>query len=351
MNIPQEPHAHDVRFLLRQDIYSLDHFWHKLMIEASRTRHGKISSSKQLLECMRQEFIEIVDEIADETVTDSSLFHEVKEVINKNKSPTFVILDSPEKGAAKAVMMLKSTGDTYEAPEESPACKGRRLFSIASPRKKMKKTHYGRNDDITDVEDGYKGLPDSNDRQPNQNETVCQAGVLCRNADVNVVLQGEGFNGSPCYKCQQTFHHVCLLFFEGNMYCIHCYKRDVVSQCSVETLFEDLIACPEKRTTAVQKVRKHTATQLEAFIDNFLKAYGLKMTVREFQKWKESTKEYATTKQMDRKKWTAEERSTNARYLQNRSSEVKEVRDAHKDCERRMAIVNRWGREGLALQG
>jgi hypothetical protein len=65
-----------------------------------------------------------------------------------------------------------------------------------------------------------------------------------------------------------------------------------VSQCSAETLFEDLLVHEEKRDSGSQKGPKHTATQLEKFIDNFLKEHGMKMTVREFHEWKASAKQY-----------------------------------------------------------
>jgi hypothetical protein len=33
--------------------------------------------------------------------------------------------------------------------------------------------------------------------------------------------------------------------FEGDMYCLTCYKDNLVSQCSTETLFKDLLLSKE----------------------------------------------------------------------------------------------------------
>jgi hypothetical protein len=72
-----------------------------------------------------------------------------------------------------------------------------------------------------------------------------------------------------------------------------------VSQCSAETLFKDLLVRDEKRGSGSQKGPKHTATQLEKFIDNFLKEHSMKMTVREFHEWKASAKQYLRKQQVD----------------------------------------------------
>jgi formylmethanofuran dehydrogenase subunit E len=69
---------------------------------------------------------------------------------------------------------------------------------------------------------------------------MCNAGEMCLLPVDNVMLEGEGCNGSRCSKCQGPFHHVCLFVFEGEIFCSKCFKQYVVSQCSTETLFKEL---------------------------------------------------------------------------------------------------------------
>ena len=268
--------------------------------------------------------------------------NEVKESLNQQKPPAIAILDNSDGGsesavdatditirkdAAKTVLSLREstslhrTGATEEAVEKGP---NKADQVQQSKKRKATMAKEGRNGDIPNVEDDYKVLRDSNDEQPNQSRTVCHAGLLCHDANDNVILQGDGLNGSPCCKCHQTFHHVCLYLFKGHVYCTTCYKQNVVSQCSAETLFEDVLVVPEeKRGSAAQKGPKHTATQLEAFIDKFLNMHGLKMTVREFHKWKKGAKIYARNKQqMYKNKWKPAERLANAKFLQSYASKV-----------------------------
>jgi hypothetical protein len=69
---------------------------------------------------------------------------------------------------------------------------------------------------------------------------MCNAGEMCLLPVDNVMLEGEGCNGSRCSKCQGPFHHVCLFVFEEELFCCKCFKQYVVSQCSTETLFKEL---------------------------------------------------------------------------------------------------------------
>jgi hypothetical protein len=61
----REEKMKEVHFLLDEETYSLQPFWNRVMKEASNTQHGKFSSSNELFQLMQEEFIEIVDEIAD----------------------------------------------------------------------------------------------------------------------------------------------------------------------------------------------------------------------------------------------------------------------------------------------
>jgi hypothetical protein len=137
---------------------------------------------------------------------------------------------------------------------------------------------------------------------------------LCRLEDVNVVLQGKGFNGSVCCKCQQTFHHVCLFLFDGHTYCMNCYKDNVVSQCKTDTLFEDLLVS-EERATAAQTGPKHTDSELSKFVDNYLKLHGLKMTLKQYFNWREKCEQYARMKPVHKKQWNSEEKNKRGQFM------------------------------------
>jgi hypothetical protein len=66
--------SHGIGFLLPEKMFSLRPFWEKVMTDCRSTRYGTLSDSTQLLEFMRQEFMGIVDKIAEDSVTDQKLF-------------------------------------------------------------------------------------------------------------------------------------------------------------------------------------------------------------------------------------------------------------------------------------
>ena len=101
----------EVVFVLKEETYSLQPFWNRVIREASNTRHGKFSSSKELFKLLRKEFIEIVDEIAGECVTNKRLYDEVIALVNEANVPP------AEAGAAVAEPELRIS-DT-ESEEES----------------------------------------------------------------------------------------------------------------------------------------------------------------------------------------------------------------------------------------
>jgi hypothetical protein len=318
MNVRRERgQTQNVVFLLPEDVYSLKNFWQKLMDDAGRTRHGLVSTSIHLLQYMREEFIEIVDEIADDTANDSGLLNKVKEVVKANNTPATVNIDSCDGGsetsvdaseittrrkdAAKAVLSLRQcailplTGSTKDTVASAPNEPDDDKVASAPNEPDHDKVASAPNEPDHDKVASRPNEPDHDKvaSRPNEPDHAqrCNAGLLCRLDTDNVVIEGDGQNGSPCCECHLTFHHVCLFLFKGQMYCINCYKQNVVCKCSAETLFEDLLVVSEKqRGSAAQKGPKHTATQLEKFIDNFLEINGLDMTVRQFRKWKERTK-------------------------------------------------------------
>jgi len=62
-------------------------FWERVIAEASNTRHGSFSTADELFRLMQEEFIEIVDEIAGECVTNKRQYDEVKMHLEQNNSP------------------------------------------------------------------------------------------------------------------------------------------------------------------------------------------------------------------------------------------------------------------------
>ena len=103
---------------------------------------------------------------------------------------------------------------------------GKTLVPILPGKKKWKRGNKHGKQEIN-------GVPNPKD------ETICHAGLECHLGDIDVVVEGNGSNGSLCSKCQQTFHFACLYRFQEDKYCTSCYKEHVVSQCETGTLFED----------------------------------------------------------------------------------------------------------------
>jgi hypothetical protein len=313
------------------------------MKDAGQRRYGaEFSRAQHVLDHMRQEYMEIVDEIATQTVTDEKLFLQVKEMLKHEHEPARmppVDTDSSDsepyskeekidgnplderklsavdetdtairKEVAKAIASLGKNPTlhhtaTQEAAKDEPANKAdqsqskkqrastvgtkrkRLVVSIVPTRNRKKgKTIHKQENDIPDVEDDYKGPRDSPQRQPMETGTMCHAGLSCHMDDINVVVKGSASNGSLCCKCKQTFHYVCLFAFEGDKYCLKCYKEYVVSQCKTETLFEDLLGSKGRAKT--QTGPKHTSSDLVKFVDNFLKVHGLGMTMNEYYEWR-----------------------------------------------------------------
>ena len=77
-----------VPFKLNHQFYSLKPFWDKLMKDAGQRRYGaEFSRAQHVLDHMQQEYMEIIDEIATQTVTDEKLFLQVKEMLKHEHEP------------------------------------------------------------------------------------------------------------------------------------------------------------------------------------------------------------------------------------------------------------------------
>jgi hypothetical protein len=75
-----------------------------------------------------------------------------------------------------------------------------------------------------------------------------------------------------------------------------------VSQCTTETLFQDLLKSDQTRSAASLVGAKRTAKELEEYMDNFLKVHGLMMTVNEFYDWRDGADFYRTKNVQIRRK-------------------------------------------------
>jgi hypothetical protein len=65
-------------------------FWNRVMVDGGQLGHGPgaISNSTIILECMRNEYIEVIDEIANVTIRDETLFNAMQRVIQRNNEAT-----------------------------------------------------------------------------------------------------------------------------------------------------------------------------------------------------------------------------------------------------------------------
>ena len=73
---------------------------------------------------------------------------------------------------------------------------GKKIIPIHTGRKRRRGKKHGKQE--------IGGIPNLMD------ETICHAGFECHLGDIDVVVEGNGSNGSLCCKCQQTFHFACL---------------------------------------------------------------------------------------------------------------------------------------------
>ena len=295
----------EVRFVLKEETYSLQPFWNRVIRDASNTQHGKFSSSNELFKLLRKEFIEIVDEIAGECVTDQKFYdHVVVALGNKgNVPPAAARVDRdvttsdtesdvesvivPEGDAELSDVEKKmaatntTTADvkTTTPEEERKKAESDAAKAMASLAKLTSKKRPAK-DAIMHRKRGRK-----KHGQQEDNENKCHAGIHCRLGDIDVVVEGNASNGCLCSKCEQKYHFFCLYRFQDNRYCTRCYKEHVVSKCDTGILFQDLFQFQRKETSRAQSIRTPTESDLIKHVDNYLKAVGMTMTVKQYNRW------------------------------------------------------------------
>jgi hypothetical protein len=74
--------SHGVRFLLKELFFSLKPFWDKLLLDCRQMKHDTLVNSTLLLKFMRDEYVEVVDEVALQSVTDQKCYDEVLKVLS-----------------------------------------------------------------------------------------------------------------------------------------------------------------------------------------------------------------------------------------------------------------------------
>jgi hypothetical protein len=159
------------------------------------------------------------------------------------------------------------------------------------------------------MDDDHALIESSDDESTKRMDTGsrCSAGDFCYNGgDKWVVLKGDGKNGSECSECKKEFHHVCLFLFQERVYCLKCYNEYVVSNCSTETLFQDLFQVEDQVEEEVEESApeaKHTESQLVMFVDNYLMSKGYKMTFGEYHEWRRAGFQFIKSKPVLKKKW------------------------------------------------
>ena len=198
---------------------------------------------------MREEYIEIVDEIAGESALENQFYDEVRRVIEQTKNPAaarkpdMTIWDSDSehesvalpngdndeisdgdqkiaavdktpdkhrKEAAKVMASLRKNHTSHdtgrqEAQKEAPKkahqpnmSKKRRASTVVTSGHKIIPIHPGKK-----RKRGKKhGKQEIEDFPNPKDETICHAGLECRQGDINVVAEGSDSNGALCSKCQ-----------------------------------------------------------------------------------------------------------------------------------------------------
>jgi hypothetical protein len=77
----------EVCYDLLEEFYSLQPFWDKVMADCAQQRYLlQLGTAQDLLKLVREEFIELVDEMAAETVTDQASFQAIQDQITPKKS-------------------------------------------------------------------------------------------------------------------------------------------------------------------------------------------------------------------------------------------------------------------------
>ena len=348
----QRVQSNGVSFVLKEQIFSLKPFWEKLLLDCSRTKHDTVVNSTLLLKFMRTEYVEVVDFVASQCVTDRKCYDQVLEVLAAHGLQTCADaqVGNVKDSKPSAHELKEASIDLTEAPSTAQKSADDRKRSATSPDDRkpsaidteaasmkeaasamtlLREGDSGSERVVVklDFEEGSPDgatLTEQSDKQMSvtgglkrkrtikTDTTVCLSGDSCRLLDVKVVCQGEEQNGSACCKCEGTFHHVCLFAFQGYMYCSNCYRTDVVSQCSTETLFKDLFVIDP---SAANGGSIHTNKELLQFTDRFLKDSGLEMTLNQFYVWRKKCQQFARKQSWPKKKCNKAEREKRAHTM------------------------------------
>jgi hypothetical protein len=327
-----------VSFVLKEQVFSLQPFWEQVHRDCRKTKQVTTRNSTQLLKLMRDEYVEVVDKVACQCVTDQRCYDQVLNVLSarglKSSDDSSTSPDDRKPMAIDLTEAASMRKDSSTSPDDSkPSAidltESASMREAASAMTLLRESDSGRKSAVVklDFEEGSPNsakLEEQSDKQMSavtggmkrkrtiDTETVCLAGDLCRLFDVNVVCQGEQLNGSACCKCKGTFHHVCLFSFQGCMYCTNCYKTSVVSQCSAETLFEDLFVIDP---SVANGVATHTIKDLINFTNRFFKESGLEMTVRQFYEWRNKCQQSARKQSLRKQKCNKAEREKRAQMM------------------------------------
>ena len=221
--------SHGVSFLLKERFFSLKSFWDKLLLlDYRQTKHDTLVNSTLLLKFMRDEYVEVVDEVASQCVTDQKCYDQVLEVLSARGIQTCADAQNSLDDSKPSAIDLKEAASMKEAAPAMLLQEG-----DSGSEKVIVKMDFdeGSPNRATTAQSDKPAMAVTGElkRKRTETDTICLAGGdSCRLLDVDVVCQGKRQNGSACCKCEEgTFHHVCLFVFEGYMNCSNCYKMDV----------------------------------------------------------------------------------------------------------------------------
>ena len=181
------------------------------MADCRSTRYGTLSDSTGLLKFMRKEFLEVVDQIAEDSVTDQNLFDQVKTKLSKcaksnrashplplrRNDHVFVASEKLIEAADPSVNRKPKAIDHTEVKEAASAIKSLRQTVWGSDAKDLAKESHPKPNILTE--------PTRKSKRPRDTlcQHMCQAGDMCRMLDAHVFVKGKGLNGSACCKCEQ----------------------------------------------------------------------------------------------------------------------------------------------------
>ena len=115
---------------------------------------------------------------------------------------------------------------------------------------------------------------------------LCCALELCRSFGTKKVYvsgneAGKDANGTNCIGCKSLFHYCCLFQYEGNLFCMKCYKNTAVGGVLVKKSFQTLF----NGIPVSHKCDLKTRKDLEAYVSEELQTLKLG-PYRSKAKWK-----------------------------------------------------------------